>query len=141
MDKLKITKTNFDEEEVSIDLVAETNEVRIEIDTFEFKCQIKAFAEKICDYARDPKKECDAELLHFRMKIAPMCKKGGVVFEMEIDISEFEIGYGEYFADKSQAEKTHKCSFYMLTDIQSIDDFGRRMKGIIDGDIGYEVTL
>ena len=140
MYNLKITKTNFDEEEVLFVLVAETNEVRVEIETYEFKNQIKIFADKICDYARDPKKECDAELLHFRMKIAPMCKKGGVVFEIEIDIED-DFTYGKCFDDKAQAEKKHKCSFYMLSDIQSIDDFGRRMKGIIDGDIGYEVTL
>ena len=138
MDSLVIKKI-FDFDVIGFDIVAKTDDVRVEIETYEFKNQIKIFADKICEYSCNPKKECVAKISNFKMKLLPMNKNGHVVTELEMEIGNDR--YDEFLTRKSQKEKTHKCSFYMLTDIQSIDDFGRRMKGIMDGDIGYEVTL
>lgn len=130
MDYLRITKKYFDQSEISIEIVVESKFIRAKLDTFVSCDQIISFSDKLQRYSKEYKSECSIELFHFKMKLFPIDKRGFVKIEIEMDI-----------LDNSDVNSNHSCSLFIHSNLQSIDDFGRRIRGILDREIGYEIVL
>lgn len=137
MDKITFTKRSSDNETISVDILIESSCVIIKLETFVFYSQISNISRRLIDYSNHYNEGCIIELLNLKMKLFPANKNGHVLIEIDADI---EDNYMEEWHLDNSVQK-HKCSFYITSEIQLIENFGKNLKGLASRENGYEVKL
>lgn len=98
--------------------------------------RLNEIALEVQDYAHDHKASCYLEFGNkdgnftpaFSMKILPAELTGHVQIEADIEIADNDA-------------RSHRCCFFVNTELGMIEKFGKALPGLISGQIDTEVSL
>ena len=136
MDNLKIQTVMIDGNLVELRIDAMSEYVSVHQSCYVSDSDLLLFSKKIKDYISDPKSECYLEFGKktgnytpaFSMLLLPMEKNGHVLIEVDFEIDD-------------NPDRKHRCSFYINSELGSIEGFGRRLGGLLVNEMGTESEL
>ena len=136
MDNILIEKIWHDKELMEIRIIAKTEFVNIYQECYIAESDFEKNIESIFQYIEEPKRECYTEYGNkkgnytpaFSMLFLPIDVHGHIKIEMDIEI-----------ADNNT--RTHRCLFYVNSEIGLLEQFAYRMKILIKAEDGYEIKL
>ena len=136
MDNIIIEKKWNDGELIEIQLFSNNDLINVHQDCYISKSDLKDNAERILQYAAKPKQECYIEFGRkmgnytpaFSMLLLPIDSCGHMRIEMDVEIVDNDT-------------RSHRCSFYVNSELGLIERFARKMLGLLNAEIGWQIQL
>ncbi len=141
MNNIVIEKMTDAEDTVYLSFLVETDNIRVKQDFFDICTAdlIKA-EDMLLDYFNNNREVYivfsdafnNTTENDFSLKIQPKNSKGNLKIEVSVRV---DIDYNNL------EECIHKCCFFINTDIGALEQFGKKIRNLIYGDIGTKISL
>ncbi|MBQ8038374.1 MAG: hypothetical protein IJ274_00620 [Lachnospiraceae bacterium] len=136
MDQLRFEKKWQDENLIELKISAESEYVSAYQHCYIQDIKLESIAKKICEYATNYKESCLLEFGEkegnytpaFSMEILPADVCGHIKIEVDIEVDDNDT-------------RSHRCCFYVNSELGLVEQLGKSLKSLITGQIGDSVSL
>lgn len=136
MDNIVIEKQWYDGELIEIKICAKSEFINVYQECYISESDLVKAAEHILEYIEKCENECYVEYGNksgnftpaFSMKFLPIDIYGHIKIEMDMEI-----------ADNNT--RSHRCSFYVNTEIGLVEQFAHKILMLVKAEVGYYIEL
>ena len=136
MDNICLEKIWHEDSLIELKITASSDFVTAYQNCYIQSCVLNDISDKICAYVANNEKSCYMEFGHkegnytpaFSMKLLAADYSGHVKIEVDIEIDD-------------NITRSHRCCFYVNSELGLIETFGHSLKILIKGEIGEKIVL